>query len=68
MRTFACNYHLNDQTTFLRYKIQVYTVHARIHASGYKNAFSVLHVHGLVIFQTRAQIQNFLRWPENRNV
>ena len=58
MKTFVCDYHLNDPTTFLHYQIQVYSAHARILASGYKNAFSVLHVHGLVIFQNRAQIQN----------
>ena len=57
MKTFVCDYHLNP-TTFLHHQIQVYSAHARILALGYKNAFSVLHTHGLVIFQHRAQIQN----------
>ena len=51
MKTFVCDYHLNDPTTFLHHQIQVYSAHARILALGYKNAFSVL-------FQHRAQIQN----------
>ena len=55
-KTFVC-----DPTTFLHYQIEVYGAHARILASGYKNAFSMLHVHGLVIFQNRAQIQNLCR-------
>ena len=58
MKTFVCDYHLNDPTTFLHYQIQVCSVHARILTSGYKNAFSVLHMHGPVNFQNRAQIQN----------
>ena len=58
MKTFVCNYHLNDPTTFLIHKIQVCSAHARKLALRYKNAFSVLHVHGLVIFQHRVQIQN----------
>ena len=61
MKTFVCDYHLNDPTTFLHYLIQVNSAHARILASGYNNAFSVLCVHWLVIFQNRAQIQNFRR-------
>ena len=64
MKTFVCDYHLNDPTTFLHHQIQVCSVHARILALGYKNAFSVPHVHGLVIFQHRAQIQNLLRPPD----
>ena len=56
MKPFVCDYHLNDPTIFLHCQIQVHSAHARIPASGYKNAFSVLHVHGLVIFQNRAQI------------
>ena len=58
MKTFVCDYHLNDPTTFLHHPIQVCSAHARILALGYKNAFSMLTVHGLVIFQHRAQIQN----------
>ena len=58
MNTFVCDYHLNDPTTFLHHQIRVCSAHVRILALGYKNAFSVLHVHGLVIFQHRAQIQN----------
>ena len=58
MKTFVWDDHLNDLTTFLNHQIQVYSAHARILALGYKNAFSVLHVHGLVLFQHRAQIQN----------
>ena len=58
MKTFVCDYHLNNPTTFLHHQIQVCSAHARILALGYKNAFSVLHVHGLVIFKHRAQIQN----------
>ena len=58
MTTFVCNYHLNDPTTFPHHQIQVCSAHARILALGYKNAFSVLHLYGLVIFQYRAQIQN----------
>ena len=44
MKTFVCDYHLNDPTTFLHHQIQVYGAHARILALGYKHAFSVLHV------------------------
>ena len=58
MKTFVCDYHLNDPTTFLHHQIQVCNAHAPILALVYKNAFSVLHVNGLVIFQHRAQIQN----------
>ena len=61
MKSFVCDKHLNDPTTFLDHQIQVCGAHARIHVMGYKNAFSVLHVHGLVIFQHRAQIQNLYR-------
>ena len=57
-KTFVCDYHLNDQKTFLHHQIQVCSAHARILALGYKSAFSVLPVHGLVIFQHRGQIQN----------
>ena len=57
-KTFVCHNHLNDPTTFLHYQNQVCSAHARIHALGYKNAFSVLPVHGLVVFQNRAQMQN----------
>ena len=64
MKTFVCDYHLNDPTTILHHQIQVCSAHARILAFGYKNAFSVVHVHGLVIFQQRAQIQNLLRPPD----
>ena len=56
MKTFVCDYHMNDPTTFLHHQIQVCHAHARMLALGHKNAFSVLHVHGLVIFQDRAQI------------
>ena len=59
-----CDYHLTDSTTFLHHQIQVCSAHARILALGYKNAFSVLRVHGLVIFQHRARIQNLLRSPD----
>ena len=64
MKTFVCNDHLNDPTTFLHHQIQVCSAHVRILALGYKNAFAILHVHGLVIFQHRAQIQNLLRPPD----
>ena len=64
MKTFVCNYHLNDPTTFLHYQIQVCSAHARIQVMGYKNAFSVPYVFGLVIFQHRARIQNLLRPPD----
>ena len=57
MKTFVCDYHLNDPTTFLHQQMQVCSAHARMLAMGYKHALSVLHVHGLVIFQHRAQIQ-----------
>ena len=63
MKTFVCDYHLNDPTTFLRHQIQVCSAHVRILALGYKNAFSVLPVHGLVIFRHRAKMQNLLRPP-----
>ena len=63
MKTFVCDYHLNDPTTFQHHQIQVCSAHARMLALGYKNAFSVLHVRGLVIFQYRAQIQNLQRPP-----
>ena len=56
MKTFVRDYHLNAPTTFLHYRIQVCSAHARIHVMGYENAFALLHVHGLVIFQRRAQI------------
>ena len=58
MKTFVRDYYLNDPTTFLHYQIQVCRAHARKLALGYKNAFSMLHVHRLVIFQHLAQIQN----------
>ena len=58
MKTFVCDYHLDDPTTFLHHQIQVCSALARILALGYKHAFSVFPVHGLVIFQYRAQIQN----------
>ena len=64
MKTFVCDYHLNDPTHFLHHQILVYSAHARILALGYKNAFSKLPVHGLVIFQHRAQIQNLRRPPD----
>ena len=63
MKTFVCDYHLNNMTTFLRPEIQVCSAHVRLLALGYKNAFSVLHVHGLVLVQHRAQNQNLLRPP-----
>ena len=50
MKTFVGDYHLNDPTTFLHHQIQVCSAHARIHVMGYKNAFSVLHVHGLYTY------------------
>ena len=58
-----CNYHVNDPTTFLDYQIQVCSAHARMLASGYKSALSVLPVHGLMIFQHPAQIRNLYRPP-----
>ena len=58
MKTLVCDYHLNDPTTFLHHQIQVCSAYARILDLGYKIAFFVLHVHGLVVFQYRAQIQN----------
>ena len=58
MKTFVIDYHLNDQTTFLHHPIQVCSAHAQKLALGYKNELSALYVHGLVIFQHRAQIQN----------
>ena len=64
MKTFVCDYHLNDPTTFLHHQFQVYSAHAQILTLGYKNAISVQHVHGLVIFQHRAQIQNLYRPPD----
>ena len=64
MKTFVCDYHLNDSTSFLLHQIQVCNKHSKILVLGYKHAFSVLHVHGLVIFQHRAQIQNILRPPD----
>ena len=56
MQTFVCDYHLNDPTTFLHHQIQVCSANARILALGYNKAFSVIPVHGLVIFQHHAQI------------
>ena len=58
MKTFVCDYHLNELTIFLHYQIQVCSAHKRMLASGYKNTFSVLHEHGLVILQHHAQFQN----------
>ena len=63
MKTFVCDYHLNDPTAFQHHKIQVCSAHARMLALGYKNAFSVLHMGRLVILQYRAQIQNLQRPP-----
>ena len=63
MKTFVGDYHLNDPTTLLHNQIQVNSAHARILASGYTNAFSVLHVYGLMIFQNGGQIQNLGRSP-----
>ena len=69
MKTFVCDYHLDDPTTFLHHQIQVCSAQTRKLALGYKNAFSVHHVHGLVIFQIRAQIQKSARCVyENWNV
>ena len=51
-KTFVFDYHLNDPTTFLHHQIQVHSAHARILAFGYKNAFSVFHVHGSFFFLT----------------
>ena len=53
MKIFVCDYHLNDQTIFVHHQIQVCSAHARILDLGYKNSFSVLHMHGLMIFQHR---------------
>ena len=64
MKTFVCDYHLNDLTTFLHHQIQVCSAHARKFALGYKNAFSLPNMHGLVIFQHRAQIHNLSRPPD----
>ena len=64
MKTFVCDYHLNDTTTFLRHQIQVCSAHARIIVYGYKIAFSVLHVHGLMIFQRSARIKYLKRPPD----
>ena len=61
MKTFGCDYHLIGPTTFHHPQIQVCSAHARMLALGYKNAFSVIHVRRLVIFQYRAQIQNLQR-------
>ena len=54
-KTFVSYYHLNDLTIFLHYQIQVFSVNAGILASGFKNAFSVLNVHGLMAFQNQCQ-------------
>ena len=64
MKTFVCDYHLNDPTAFQHHQIQVCSAHARMLALGYKNAFSVLHVRRLVIFQYRARIRNLQRPPD----
>ena len=64
MKTFVCDYHLNDPTTFQDHQIQVCSAHARMLALGYKNAFSMLNVRGLVIFQYRGQILNLQRPPD----
>ena len=64
MKTFVCDNHLNDPTTFQHHQIQVCSAHARMLAFGYKNACSMLHVRGLVIFQNRAQIRNLQRPPD----
>ena len=45
MKTFVRYYHPNDPTTFLHYPNKVYSAHARILVSEYKNAFSMLHAH-----------------------
>ena len=39
MKTLVCDYHLNDQAIFLHHQISVCSAHARMLASGYKNAF-----------------------------
>ena len=39
IKTFVCDNHLNDPTTFLHHQIQVCTAHARILDLGYKNDF-----------------------------
>ena len=48
-----CDYHLNDQPTFLNHKIQVCSAHAHARIPDSKNAFSVGHMLGLMIFQHR---------------
>ena len=55
--------HLNDPTIFQHFQIQVFSAHARILTLGYKNAFSVLHVHGLLMSQHHVDIQNLERLP-----
>ena len=44
MKMFVCDYHLNDPTTFLHYRIQVLSAHAQILVLEDKNEFSMLHM------------------------
>ena len=63
MKTFVYDYHLNDPTTLLHYQIPVYNVHVQYLASGYKNAFAVLHLQGVVIFHNCAYLRILRRSP-----
>ena len=65
-KTVVSDYHLNDPTIFQHFQIQVFSAHAQILTSGYKNAFSVLQVHGLVMSQHHVDIQNLERLPGER--
>ena len=44
-------YHLHSMSIFLHYQIRVSWAHARVLAFEYKSAFSVPHVHMLIVFQ-----------------
>ena len=44
------NYHLHSMSIFLHYQLRFSCAHARVLAFEYKSAFSVLHVHMLILF------------------
>ena len=52
MRTFVCDYHQSDPTTFLHHQIQICSAHARILALGYKMHFPCFPCTGSRFFNT----------------
>ena len=62
LKTFVSDYHLNDPTIFLQYHTQVFSAFTLL-ALVCENAFSILYMHRLEIFQNHYHIQNLERLP-----